>query len=728
MSTAGEHVIDVFRLAWGDWFGHSTFTIAPPPPPTPAAPGIVSIDGVNGRVISFGASAVTDGVEIAGFAVYDPNYTPRVFVESAGGSCTSDVSSDGRFDCTLPNPGVGTYPISVTETIAGVLCGTSVHLTIVDDTPVPPVAPSVISVAGVNAGVETVKASALASGLVVSGVAAYDPNNPGTVTARIADVGTSCSATVAPDGGYSCTLPAPAVGAHELRVTETIAGVSDVKTIKLVVTAESVVSPALLRFGSWSLAVTDGLGVDLSSHNVTPGESIKVTGHGLGAAASVVIELHSTPVVLASLDATGGEFARSATIPADTEIGNHTLVVLVSAPGYADDERDIPITVSPADVVAAAAPTPIVSPPATSTPSPAPTPEQKASGDAPTKTYQVNNTAKHDPSYKTILSSLPTIGDIRLGPPQLAAAGSLIAGLVFLIALPAILLEATLRENYDRIFRWAGPVRRVFRPLGTRITSHTTGFWAWVTLYTLIVGFILSFADPKVAPDLTSLRLVLALVIAQVVHDLVLVLISGRLAKSSLHMPVTPVLRPGGLIFVVAGVILTRALGLEPGVLFGAWLVLMALGSSERQRGSLALLRAAVLVGVGLIAWAGYSLLAGGEESFWSLLGVESLSAVMVGALSELVIAMLPMAFLEGHEIWEWSKRAWFATYIVVAALFAIIVLPQPESWIELRAPTIVLGVVFGSFGVLCIGVWAAFRFTTSKVQLEREEERDAAG
>jgi hypothetical protein len=176
---------------------------------------------------------------------------------------------------------------------------------------------------------------------------------------------------------------------------------------------------------------------------------------------------------------------------------------------------------------------------------------------------------------------------------------------------------------------------------------------------------------------------------------------------------------------VVGGVIVTRLLGLEPGVLFGAWLVLMAMGSTMGQRGKLSLIRAGALVTFGLLAWLGYSLLTASADSFWSLLGVESLSAVMVGALSELVIAMLPLTFLEGHEIWEWSKKAWVATYLIVAALFAIVVLPQPEAWIDLSTPALVLGIVFGSFGVICIGVWAWFRFTTSKEMVVQEEERD---
>ncbi|NNC12672.1 hypothetical protein HII28_12385 [Planctomonas sp. JC2975] len=746
ITAPGLHHVEVFRRADddhrdggnegddNDWWNHdggrlgfSTFTIATPPP-APLAPGIRSIANVSGGVMRVAASAAASGITISGTAVYDPHYAASVAVSGAG-SCSAGVAANGTFSCTLPGTGPGSYPVTVRETIAGACASAGFTLSVRDDTPAPtPEKPDVLSVTGAHAGVESISASSEATGLVVSGSAVYDPHYPATVTVALTDAGTGCTASVAPNGTFSCTLPPAAVGVHTLTVTETIAGVSDTESVSLTVSDDSAHPAGLLTFGSWSLTVTDRFGAALGSRTVAPGGTIIVNGYGVAASASITIELHSTPVVLARLQSgSAGTFRQTSIVPADTPAGDHTVVVRLSAPGYADDERDFPLTVtSPAAAVAPIAPAETAKQVAAAPPS-EPSPSASPQADAP-KTYEVHNTAKHDPGERTILSQLPTLSQIQLGPPQAAAAGGIVVGLIFLIALPAVLLEATLRENYERIFRFAEPVRRVMRPLGTRITGHRSGFWAWVALYTVIVGFILSFADPNAGIDAVGLRLVLALVTAQVVHDLVLVLITSRLARSSLRVTVTPVLRPGGILFVVGGVILTRALGLEPGVLFGAWLVLMALSSTGRERGHLALTRCIVLLTVGVAAWIWYSILSAPYETYWQLLGTESLSAVMVGAMSELVVVMLPMHFLEGHEIWEWSKKAWFAIYAVVAVIFAVVVLPQPESWIDLTGPAIALGAVFGSFGVLCIGVWAYFRFTTSKDAMEREEERDVAG
>lgn len=68
--------------------------------------------------------------------------------------------------------------------------------------------------------------------------------------------------------------------------------------------------------------------VSLSASSVTAGESVKVSGSGFVAGESVRIELHSDPVLLATIDADGaGAFAATVRIPADAATGAHRIVV-----------------------------------------------------------------------------------------------------------------------------------------------------------------------------------------------------------------------------------------------------------------------------------------------------------------------------------------------------------------------------------------------------------------
>lgn len=66
------------------------------------------------------------------------------------------------------------------------------------------------------------------------------------------------------------------------------------------------------------------------SGNLVPGGVISVVGAGLPTQAEVTVELHSTPVVLATTTADdAGGFALLATIPSNIEPGEHSVVVLV---------------------------------------------------------------------------------------------------------------------------------------------------------------------------------------------------------------------------------------------------------------------------------------------------------------------------------------------------------------------------------------------------------------
>ncbi|WP_341579836.1 hypothetical protein [Microbacterium schleiferi] len=68
-------------------------------------------------------------------------------------------------------------------------------------------------------------------------------------------------------------------------------------------------------------------GITASASDVTQGGQVVLSGGGFGPNETVQIELHSTPVVLASIPASAtGTFSTTVTIPAGTAPGAHTLV------------------------------------------------------------------------------------------------------------------------------------------------------------------------------------------------------------------------------------------------------------------------------------------------------------------------------------------------------------------------------------------------------------------
>lgn len=69
--------------------------------------------------------------------------------------------------------------------------------------------------------------------------------------------------------------------------------------------------------------------IELGAGSVAAGATVEVSGSGFAAGAELRVELHSTPVELGTATTDGaGAFRASMTIPADTEPGAHTLVVI----------------------------------------------------------------------------------------------------------------------------------------------------------------------------------------------------------------------------------------------------------------------------------------------------------------------------------------------------------------------------------------------------------------
>ncbi|SJN33004.1 GH92 family glycosyl hydrolase [Mycetocola reblochoni] len=96
--------------------------------------------------------------------------------------------------------------------------------------------------------------------------------------------------------------------------------------------------------GSTEPPVESEASLVLAAGSVSPGETVAFTGDGFAAGEAVALVLHSTPVELLDVEASGdgivsGEFV----VPADTELGEHTVV---ATGGESGAEASAPLTVS----------------------------------------------------------------------------------------------------------------------------------------------------------------------------------------------------------------------------------------------------------------------------------------------------------------------------------------------------------------------------------------------
>lgn len=461
---------------------------------------------------------------------------------------------------------------------------------------------------------------------------------------------------------------------------------------------------------NWTLSITDASGRNLDASGLQPGQSIVVRGAGLPPGAGAAVELHSDPVALGqALAGADGAFALNATIPQDAAPGEHTVVVAASAPGFESSTLSRPVTIVAAPAPAEPEPAKILAKP---DPSARPVSSQ---GSAPGS----SGSGWDEP---TVLgTSMRTLEELRLDPIALAISGGLIAGVLLMIAMPSVLLESTLKENYDRMFRWLAPLRRATERIRKRLWGSPVARWITAIALMLASSFITGFADPGFGLDPASFRLFLALTCSLLVLNLTISLGVAAIAKRTLGAVSAVRLRPAGLLVLAAGVLISRLAEVHPGLLFGAFVGLSLV--TELSRAGLAkhtLLSAGVTTGLGLLAWLGYSAvspLAEAKPGFGILLLQEILAATGAEALVVFVVLMLPLTFLDGKAVWDWSKRLWAVSYAAVLAIFALLLLPMPQTWAEVTTPSAALALSFGAFGLVSIAAWLWFRSKTPRAE-----------
>lgn len=313
-------------------------------------------------------------------------------------------------------------------------------------------------------------------------------------------------------------------------------------------------------------------------------------------------------------------------------------------------------------------------------------------------------------------------GAIPFGSPAFAVSVLVVAaGFLLLLALPAELLQSTIRENHHRIA--PGLIRLLRRTPWTRTAPARRALTRRIArtglvgpmVIVLITAAVSAFADPSTGFDARSVRLLLALALVMLVVNGVGIATGGLLA-ARLHRVATVVSpRPLTLLLVVASVIVSRLADLQPGLLFG--LVLgVEFGSRLRRRplGRITVVTSSTLLVLGIASWIAFGLLTPAwraHPGFANQLAAEVLTGITVEAIAGLAIALLPLAFLDGSTIFSASKTAWAVLYSVVLAAFAVVILPLPSSWVEV--PSLASPWAFGSaaFAVISVATWAGFRF-----------------
>jgi hypothetical protein len=509
-----------------------------------------------------------------------------------------------------------------------------------------------------------------------------------------------CPPTPVPVSTFSCDTTPLSPGVHVLDIFQEDKYGTFSPSVQRTVTILAPPIPVVLKSLVFSFQILGPDGTEVTEAGLVPGDQITIVSNGLPAGTQISAEIHSTPQALGdAIIGNDGALALAATIPPDVDIGDHQIVVAATAPGYSRATFASPLTVREP-----AAP-----------PEEIPGKEEGAPG--PHHGTGSGLTGGHgigDPSvFGTSLETPFRDQTFRLSAAGIVLSGSIALAFILLVGFPAELLESTIRSNYDTAFGWLARIRRRLGRIAAPVAKALSHPRVGTTLTILIAAILLGFADPGFGFTGQSVRLLLAMILAVVAINIGLSLIVMRVARRAFDVAAMLRPMPAALAIVAVSVLVSRLAGISPGFLFGIVLgVAYARELRLRDDARLGLLGAGLTIAAGLLAWLGYGLARAtmSGEGFVNNLVIEVLAAITLEALGTLVVALLPIDFLDGRTIFRWSKLAWFGAYAVTALVFLFVVVPMSDNWGSMSAPIFGWGTLFAVFAVVAIATWAIFR------------------
>jgi hypothetical protein len=447
------------------------------------------------------------------------------------------------------------------------------------------------------------------------------------------------------------------------------------------------------------------------------GSTLEIAGNTdcvLPVVCDVDVDIFSDPLRLGStVTKPAGDFSLLVAVPKDFAPGEHTIVVTVTPRGGIASSVSQPITIAPpVETALSGGETPA---------------EVEAVEPEPTTGAGSGRPAGDRDSAATasaLTDSLPTFRDIFREPLVLLAAGGLAIAILLLVVFPTELLNATLSSNTGRFGRGFAAIE-VAIDRGTEwFTGLARSTAIPALLLVLLTSIIFGFVDPEFGFDLVSVRLVLSLAIGLFIVTYVASWISGAIIKRTWGIPSTISLQPVALVFAVVGVVVARLIDFSPGFLVGLVIgleLLSKVGSVHRTRALVVQL--GTVAALAMLAWFGYVFVAESvsQLDFGTALLLDTLAATTAEGLTAVAVAILPLGFLEGREIFAKSKRLWLALFLVFATLFALIILPTAagDAPLEQILPWVLVLAVFAAVVFL---LWAVLHFTAPPREADDDE------
>ncbi|MDQ2825561.1 MAG: hypothetical protein M3Y04_01120, partial [Actinomycetota bacterium] len=317
-----------------------------------------------------------------------------------------------------------------------------------------------------------------------------------------------------------------------------------------------------------------------------------------------------------------------------------------------------------------------------------------------------------------LVTSLAEPGQVSTNLARIATSAAVAAGFLLLFAFPFQLFNSTVEDNYDEIRGWFRLPARAVETVAS--AGRNVAFFVLTLLTAIVIGFL--------SPDFGLNRSSLVLVVGYSLALLVMSVGFSLPADIAIHRQTGEwgklEFLPGTLLVSIVMVALSRLMHFQPGYFYGALAGLAfrsSLSPGTQGRLTTANWLFALFLSVG--AWflripVSHAAAQTHASTLW--IGLEAcLALIFLWGIEGLAVAMLPMRFLDGSEVIDWSRAVW-ALLMFLGLFTTIHVLLSPTSgYVGHTNGQVAIGVVtlFVIFGAISVGLWAYFRFRSQGLQ-----------
>jgi len=308
--------------------------------------------------------------------------------------------------------------------------------------------------------------------------------------------------------------------------------------------------------------------------------------------------------------------------------------------------------------------------------------------------------------------------------------------LLLIFGTTSAIFNSTLESNKEEIDGWLAGLRERLGRIGRPIAGLTGGLLGSiagaghdprvrVVAILLVTGLVYGFLSPDFGlnPQSGLLFISLALGIGAVTY----INEGGAaiFASRRLHVPAGVRVHVAALLAAILCVLASRLIDFRPGIVYGfvastAFLVPAAI--DRRGAGKAALYPAIALLTASLLAWALLGIVRGMETGTdgWALpLGEALLAVLFVVGLEGVFYNMIPLTFMDGRAVADWSRPAWALIFGVTTFLFWQLLINPNAGYLDaLRETKVVVVLSLVAFYVIVtLGTWSYFRWRSQRAE-----------